>query len=100
MAQPTQAYSINGATGGNITQSYCVIDNSAAPTFVTYNAGAHLGYDTISSGPGDINNNAGNISQGANLPSGANGTIPDFVNTQTFSTVLGYAKMIGFKNPA
>lgn len=97
MAQPAQVFGTNGAAG-NLT-TYCVVDNTAAPTFPTLNAGTHIGYDTICSEVGE-NSVGGNVSQGANLPTGVNGTIPDFVNTQTFSTVLNYAKMIGFKNPA
>lgn len=106
MSQPTQVYTVslpNQATSGGTQeisqQGYCVIDNSSAPTFPTLNAGTHIGYDTIID-QGINSGQGGNLSQGQNLPSGANGTIPDFVNLQTFSAVLGYAKMVGFKNPA
>lgn len=89
MAQPAQVFHANAGSGNE----YVVIDNGAAPTFVTFNAATHIGYDTIASGAN---------SQGSNAFK--NGTIPDFVNAQTSEKIAGTAvptaSAIGFKNPS
>lgn len=82
MSQPTQMP--NGTPDGG----YCVIDNSAAPTFVTFDAGTHIGYDTTSPGA---------IDQGVNYK--PNGTIPDFLAAATKYSFTG-ANAVYFKNPS
>ncbi len=45
MAQPAQIF-----TPGDPANGYVVVDDSAAPSFPTLNAGAELGYDTTTPG--------------------------------------------------
>lgn len=72
--------------------SYCIIDNAAAPVYPTLNAGTHIGYDTISRVPATL--------QGTNQVAGANGTIPDFVNKQTSILNNPLTATIKFRNPS
>lgn len=72
MAQPVQVFT--GASSG--TYEWVQIDNSAAPTFPTLNAGAHVGYDT--SAPGAVN-------QGLNKFGDTGSVLLDSVNDTVFA---------------
>ena len=69
---------------------YCVVDNSAAPTFPSLNAGAHLGYDTTAPGA---------TSQGSNAFT--NGTIPGFLASGATTVLNSSASTrLLYRNPA
>lgn len=75
--------------GVNATE-YCVIDDGTPFTFPTFNAGTHIGYDTL---------NNGTLTQGTNPYT--NGTIPAFLASGA-TTVLNSPSTtrLLFRNPA
>ncbi len=86
MAQPAQIF-----TPGDPANGYVVVDDSAAPSFPTLNAGAELGYDTTTPGA---------VGQGQNVFS--NGNIPDYVQSgKSFTcTTAGVFNIVRYKLPS
>jgi hypothetical protein len=85
VSQPSQVFTPRDPANG-----YVVIDDSAAPTFPTLNAGTHIGYDTTIPGA---------VGQSQNVFK--NGNIPDFVQSgKTFTTSAATALIISYKLPS
>jgi hypothetical protein len=75
---------------GTPSADYCVVDNSAAPTYPSLSAGTSLGYDTT--WPGSQTQDSNPFS---------NGTIPDAVNSSTVILNNSYqSTRLLYKNPA
>lgn len=83
---------VTQAFNGTPDNGYSIVDNVAAPTFPTLNAGTHIGYDTVYRVPAQR--------QGTNQVAGANGTIPDFVNVQTSILNNPLSATVLFRNPS
>lgn len=94
MAQPAQIF-----ITGDPANGYSVIDNTAAPTFPTLNAGAEIGYDTIY-GPAIAYGGAND--QGANAFK--NGNMPDFfISGKSFTcstAIIPTPNIVSYKLPS
>ena len=95
MAQPAQIFTPVIGSG----HEYSVIDNGAAPTFPTLNAGAQFGYDLTVDVPPF---RGGAVDQSQN--GFTNGNIPDFVASgKTFTcatNVIPVPSIISYKLPS